>query len=140
MEQQYKKYSQLIQGQFKKTSKKAQALFVGRAYQTLRACVEEKKDELKMRLDTLRFIVQEVPLEDDEGVIEPNWIRIVVAYEVGSYTPYTEEDRKAAEERKRQAEERKKHEEEQYGLPAMEAMEREVAGLYLVPPTEDQIQ
>ena len=26
MEQQYKKYSQLIQGQFKKTSKKAQAL------------------------------------------------------------------------------------------------------------------
>ena len=50
MEQQYKKYSQLIQGQFKKTSKKAQALFVGRAYQTLRACVEEKKDELKMRL------------------------------------------------------------------------------------------
>lgn len=140
MEQQYKKYSQLIQGQFKKTSKKAQAVFIGRAYQTLRASIDEKAEELKMRLDTLRFIIQEQPLTDDEGVIEPGWIRIVVAYEVGSSMPYTEEDRKAAEERKKQAEERKRQEEEQYGLPAMEAMEREVRGLHLVPPVQDQIQ
>lgn len=140
MEQQYKKYSQLIQGQFKAGSKKAQALFVGRAYQTLLSSIKEKAEELKMRMETLRFIVQELPLEDDEGVIEPGWIRIIVAYEIGSYMPYTEEDRKAAEERKKQAEERRRKEKEQYGLPAMEAMEREVAGLHLVPPVEDQIQ
>ena len=140
MEQQYKKYSQLVQGQFKKTSKKQQAVFIGRAYQTLKASIDDNAERLKMRLDTLRFAIQEVPLTDANGVEEPGWIKIIVAYEVGSYTPYTEEDRKAAEERQRQKEESRRREEEQYGQAAMDAMEREVKGLHIVAPVEDQIQ
>ena len=140
MEQQYKKYSQMIKGQFKKGSKKGQALFIGRAYQALKASVDENAEKLKLRMDTLRFAIQEIPLTDADGVEEPGWIMLIVAYEVGSYTPYTEEDRKAAEERKRQQEEARRKEEEQYGLAAMEAMEREVAGLHIVPPVQDTIQ
>ena len=88
-------------------------------------------------MDTLRFIIQEMPLTDDDNVIEPGWIRIFVAYEVGSEMPYTEEDAKAAEERKKAMEEARRREEEQYGLAAMDKMDRDLMAQGIIPVQSD---
>ena len=133
---QYKKYGQYLQGQFRKTSKKAQALFIGRAIQVLTESITPQAEKLKLRMDTLRFIIHSVQLTNEQGEEIKDWIRITVAYEVGSLEPYTEEDRKADEERRQKALEARKKAEEESGLAAMEAMEREI----IPPRVEDQIQ
>lgn len=133
---QYKKYGQYLQGQFRKSSKKAQALFVGRAIQVLTDSIKPQEEKLKLRMDTLRFIIHNVQLTNEQGEEIPGWIRITVAYEVGSYDPYTEEDRKADEERRQKALEARRRAEEESGPAAMEALEREI----FIPPAQDQIQ
>jgi len=133
----YKKFSQYINGQFKKTSKKAQALFIGRSIQALTDSLKDYEKKYKLKMDTLRFIIQEMPLTDDDNVIEPGWIRIFVAYEVGSEMPYTEEDAKAAEERKKAMEEARRREEEQYGLAAMDKMDRDLMAQGIIPVQSD---
>ena len=90
-------------------------------------------------MDTLRFVIQELPLTDDNGVQEPDWIRIFVAYEVGSETPFTEEDKKAAQERLKEQMEARRREEEQYGLAAMEAMDRDLMAQGII-PVQSEIQ
>ena len=135
----YKKYGQYVNGQFKKGSKKAQALFIGRSVQALTESLKDFEEKCKLRMDTLRFIIQELPLTDDSGVQEPDWIRIIVAYEVGSETELTEEDRKELEERRKAREEAKRKEEEQYGLAAMEAMDRELIAQGII-PVQSEIQ
>lgn len=134
---QYKKYSQNIMGQFKTTSKKAQALFIGRAIQVLTDSLQQHIESKKLRMDTLRFAVSYNPLENGEGETVPGWIVIIVAYEVGSNDPFTEEDEKALEERKRKREEARRRSEEETGMAAMEAMDRELG---IIPPAEDIIQ
>ena len=135
----YKKYSQFINGQFKKTSKKAQALFIGRSIQALTDSLKDYEEKYKLKMDTLRFVIQELPLTDDNGVQEPDWIRIFVAYEVGSETPFTEEDKKAAQERLKEQMEARRREEEQYGLAAMEAMDRDLMVQGII-PVQSEIQ
>ena len=83
-------------------------------------------------MDTLRFIVQEVPQLDEDGN-DTGWILLIVAYEVGSNTPFTEEELKALEEKKRQAEEERRKAEEEYGLAAMDAMDRDLMAQGIIP-------
>lgn len=125
-----KKLGQFLQGQFKKTSKKAQALFIGRAIQTLTEVMEQNEKKFDLQLETMRFIIHEEPHESDE-----KWIKLIVAVEVGSNQPFTEEDRKALEERRKQAEENRRRAEEEIGIGAIRAMESNT-----IPPAEDQIQ
>lgn len=83
-------------------------------------------------MDTLRFIVQEYPQMDEDGN-ETGWILLVVAYEVGSNTPFTDEELKALEEKKRQEEEESRKAEEEYGLAAMDAMDRDLMAQGIIP-------
>ena len=133
---QYKKYGQYLKGQFRKTSKKPQALFIGRSVQILTESMEQHKKELMLKMDTLRFIVKSEPLLNDDGAEVPGWIRLIVACAVGSYMPYTEEDRKADEVKRKAREEARRRSEEETGMAAMEAMERQVC----IPPAEAEIQ
>lgn len=137
MEQEYKKYSQFMTGQFMKTSKKAKALFIGRSIQLLTESVKKYEQEKKLRMDTLRFAVSEEPLTNEDGADVKGWQLVIVAYEVGSMDPFTEEDRKAMEERKKQREEQRRKAEEEVGEAAMEAMEREMG---IIPPAASEIQ
>jgi len=134
--QEFKKYQQFIRGQFKKSSKKAQALFIGRAIQTLWDSVKGFKEAKKLRMDTLRFLVDEDPLTTAEGDIVDGWILLTVAYEVGSEDPFTEEDRKQLEEARKKAEEMLQKAEEESGPAAMEALERAT----VIPPVASEIQ
>ena len=127
-----KKVGQFLNGQFKKTSKKAQALFIGRSIQTLTDVMEKNQEKYDLQLETMRFIVHKEQHESDE-----NWIKIIVAVEVGSNQPFTEEDRKALEERRKKAAEERRKAEEETGIAAMQAMERDMP---IIPPVEDQIQ
>lgn len=133
----YKKYSQYMMGQYKDGSKKAQALFIGRAIQDLTSSVIQHAKEKNLRLDTLRFAVSYNPLENGEGETVKGWTVIIVAYEVGSWDEFTEEDRKAMEEKKKQQEEARRRSEEETGMAAMEAMDRELG---IIPPVQDLIQ
>ena len=132
----HKKYSQHMYGQFSKKSKKAQALFIGRAIQLLKESIEQYREEKKLRMDTLRFIIEEEPATTEDGQIVDGWILIEVRYEIGSLDPYTEEDRKADEERIREAQKRREEEEKQYGDAAMAALELQAN----LPKVEDKIQ
>ena len=123
-------------GQFSKKSKKAQALFIGRAIQLLKESIEQYREEKKLRMDTLRFIIEEEPATTEDGQIVDGWILIEVRYEIGSLDPYTEEDRKADEERLREAQKRREEEEKQYGDAAMAALELQAN----LPKVEDKIQ
>ena len=134
----YKKFSQRLNGQFKKTSKKAQALFIGRSIQALTESLKDYEEKFKLKMDTLRFVVQEYPQLDEDGN-ETGWILLVVAYEVGSNTPFTEEELKALEEKKRKAEEERRKAEEQYGLAAMDAMDRDLMAQGII-PVQSKIQ
>ena len=96
----YKKYSQYMQGQFREESKKAKALFIGRSYQTLRESLNQFVESKKLRMDTLRWIIKELPAQNDKGEPVPGWQIGIVAYEVGSFDEYTEEDRKRDKELK----------------------------------------
>jgi hypothetical protein len=124
--QEYKKYSQHMYGQFSVKSKKAQAMFIGRSIQLLRSALEDFREDKKLQMETLRFIIEEEPLKNDEGKEVEGWILIEVRYEVGSLDPYTEEDRKRDEERLKEAKKRQEEEEKQYGEAAIEEAEREI--------------
>lgn len=137
MEQEYKKYSQFICGQFMRTSKKAKALFIGRSIQLLTESVKKFEQEKKLRMDTLRFAISEAPLTNDDGAEVKGWQLVTVAYEVGSMDPFTEEDRKAQEERRQKREEERRKAEEETGEAAMAAMEREIG---IIPPAASEIQ
>jgi hypothetical protein len=126
-------------GQFRKTSKKAQAMFIGRAIQLLTESIEQYREEKKLRMDTLHFIVTDCPLRSDEGEEVKGWILIEVRYEVGSMDPYTEEDRKKDAERLQEAREWKVQEEKEYGEAAMEALEEERRRIYPM-KTDGRIQ
>ena len=133
---QYKKFGQFLNGQFRKTSKKPQALFIGRSVQLLTESMEQHKEELQLRMDTLRFILKSEPLTNDDGEEIDGWIKLIVACEVGSYMPYTEEYRKADEEKRKAREEARRRSEEETGMAAMDAMDREI----FIPPAESEIQ
>ena len=87
-------------------------------------------------MDTLRFILKSEPLTNDDGEEIDGWIKLIVACEVGSYMPYTEEDRKADEEKRKAREEARRRSEEETGMAAMDAMDREI----FIPPAEREIQ
>lgn len=134
--QEFKKYQQFIRGQFRKTSKKAQALFIGRSIQLLSDSVMQFMESKKLRMDTLRFMVDTDPLPGPEETIIDGWVLITVAYEIGSEDPFTEEDRKQIEEARKQAEERLREQEKESGPAAMEELEKMV----YMPPAEAKIQ
>ena len=132
----YKKYSQHMMGQFRKTSKKAQAMFIGRSIQLLGDSVEKFRESKKLRMETLRYTVEETKAMTEDGKEVDGWIVLRVAYEVGSMDPYTEEDRKRDEERLMEARERQKETEAEEGEEAMKALERQI----YPPKAEDRIQ
>ena len=98
--------------------------------------MQQHEKDLKLRMDTLRFALSTEPLTNDDGEEIDGWIRMTVACEVGSYTLYTEEDRKADEEKRKAREEARRRSEEETGMSAMAAMDRQVC----IPPAETQIQ
>ena len=132
----YKKYGLNMMGQFRKRSKKAQALFIGRAIQQLTDKLKQHEEEKHLRMDTLGFYVHEIPALTEEAVEIPGWIIVVVTCDVLSSDEYTEEDRKRDEERLRKAREAKAEEEKQYGEKAMKELERQMNP----PKVEDRIQ
>jgi hypothetical protein len=111
-------------------------MFIGRAIQLLRSSLDGFREEKKLRMETLRFIIEEEPLKDDNGKEVDGWILLEVRYEVGSLDPYTEEDRKRDEERLKAAQARKEEDEKQYGEAAMKALEEQMN----MPKMEDRIQ
>lgn len=132
----YKKYGLNMMGQYRKRSKKAQALFIGRAIQQLTGALKQHEEEKHLRMDTLGFYVHEIPALTEEGVEIPGWIIVVVACDVMSSDEYTEEDRKRDEERLRKARDAKEEEEKQYGEAAMKELEMQMNP----PKVEDRIQ
>ena len=133
----YSKFSQYMAGQFRRTSKKSIALFIGRSVQLLIDSLQPFIVPKKLKMETLRFAVIQKPLTDSSGDEVPGWDMVIVAYEVGSETPITDEDRKAMEERRREREERLKNEEKEIGEAAMAEMERQI---YADMPVENRIQ
>ena len=122
----YKKYSQHMYGQFNVKSKKAQALFIGRSIQKLQESVETFRESKKLKMDTLRFVIEQEPLRNDENEPVKDWILLEVRYEIASLEPYTEEDRKRDAERLEEARKWKEDEEKQYGEAAVLAAEEEM--------------
>ena len=132
----YKKYGLHMEGQYRKRSKKAQALFIGRAIQQLTDKLKQHEEEKHLRMDTLGFYVHEIPALTEEAVEIPGWIIVVVACDVMSSDEYTEEDRKRDEERIRKAREAREEEEKEYGEKAMRELEKQMHP----PKVEDRIQ
>lgn len=132
----YKKYGLNMMGQYREKSRKAQALFIGRAIQQLNEALKQHEEEKHLRMDTLSFYVHEIPAMTEEGVEVPGWIIVVVTCDVLSSDEYTEEDRKKDEERLRKAREAQAEEAKQYGEAAMQELERQMNP----PKVEDRIQ
>ena len=132
----YKKYGMHMEGQYRKESKKAQALFIGRAIQQLTEALKPHEEEKHLRMDTLSFYIHELPAVTEDGVEVPGWIIITVACDVMSSDEYTEEDRKRDEERIRKAREARDEEEKEYGEKAMRELEKQMHP----PKVEDRIQ
>lgn len=132
----YSKFEQFMLGQFRRTSKKKIALFIGRAVQELTASLQPFIEQYQLRMDTLRFAVHEEPLTDGDGREIENYDLIIVACEVGSYHVMTEEDKRQIEERRKAREQKMLEESEEIGEAAMKAFERQI---YTTPP-EDRIQ
>ena len=132
----YSKYERYMLAQFRRTSKKKIALFIGRAVQELKESLEPFIEKCQHRMDTLRFAVHQEPLTDGGGNEIPQWDIIIVACEVGSYHVMTEEDKRQIEERRKAREEQLQKEMEETGEAAMKAFERQI---YTTPP-EDRIQ
>ena len=122
----YKRYGIYMQGQYKKNSKKAQALFMGRAIQQLTEAMKPHEKEKHLRMDTLCFHVSEEPYVTEDGKEVPNWVIITVACDVLSRDPYTEEDRKKDQERLTEARKRREEEEKQFGEAAMKELEMQM--------------
>ena len=132
----HSKFSQYMAGQFRRTSKKSIALFIGRSVQLLTESLQPFIEPKKLKMETLRFAVIQQPLTDSSGTEVPGWDMVIVAYEVGSNLPFTEEDKKAIEERRKKREEEMREEEKEIGAAAMEEMERTI----YTGPVEDRIQ
>ncbi len=132
----YSKFSQYMVGQFRRTSKKAIALFIGRAVQELTASLQPFIEQYQLKMETLRFAVLQAPLTDSDGKEIPGWDLVIVSYEVGSNHVMTDEEREQIEKRKQEREQQLKAEEEETGEAAMKAFERQI---YTTPP-EDRIQ
>lgn len=132
----YKKYGLHMAGQYRKRSKKAQALFIGRAIQQLTEALKPHEEEKHLRMDTLSFYIHELPAVTEDGMEVPGWIIITVACDVMSSDEYTEEDRKRDEERIRKAREAREEEEKEYGEKAMRELEKQMHP----PKVEDRIQ
>ena len=103
------------------------------AIQLLTESVLQYAEEKKLRLETLRYAMNEEQLMSDEGEPVDGWVQITVGYEVGSTDPFTEEDRKELEERRKKREEQMIEEDQEVGDAALRAMG-------VLPPAEDQIQ
>ena len=129
----YRKYGQYINGQFRKRSKKAEDLFIGRAIRLLTESLEQYAEEKHIQMDTLRFMVTRTEMEG-----QPDWEYVSVAYEVGSTDEFTEEDRKEAEEQKKKKEEERIAREREIGVAALEDSDRQKS--YLEAMTESRIQ
>lgn len=132
----YSKFSQYMLAQFRRSSKKKIALFIGRAVQELTASLQPFIEQYQLKMETLRFAVHQEPMTDGEGNEIPQWDIIIVASEVGSMHVMTEEEKQQIEERRKAREQQLKAEEEETGEAAMKAFERQI---YTTPP-EDRIQ
>ena len=120
----YAKYSQYMAGQFRRTSKKNIALFIGRSIQTLRESLEPFIEPKKLKIETLRFAVVQRPLTDGKGEEIQGWDLVIVAYEVGSNSVLTEEDKQAIEERRKKREEEQENGDKEIGEAAMKELDR----------------
>lgn len=98
--------------------------------------VKTFEESKHLRMDTLRYMITESPVITEDGTEVAGWVHINVAYEVGSFDPYTEEDRQRDRERMEEAKKRKAKADEEEGEAAMKALEREI----YPPKVEDRIQ
>ena len=75
----HSKFSQYMAGQFRRTSKKSIALFIGRSVQLLTESLQPFIEPKKLKMETLRFAVIQQPLTDSSGMEVPGWDMVIVA-------------------------------------------------------------
>ncbi len=97
----HKQYGLIVRGQFRKTSKKEIALFVGRAIEDLESKMADKIQEAHLVWDTLCYEVRKVPQRTSDGREIDGYITVIIVAKCMSEDLYTEEDEKRDEEARR---------------------------------------